>query len=117
VPVLSLENLQEAKRDVENIYVHTCVLEYMVDLVAATRAGENVVMGVSPRGTLAFLRCVKAYAYLQGRSYATPDDVKTLAVPVLAHRVIMGYGKAGENKAFVEKLVGSIAVPTEDFSA
>ena len=51
----------------------------MVDIVSATREGENVLMGVSPRGTLAFLRCVKAYAYLQGRNFVTPDDVKALA--------------------------------------
>jgi len=89
----------------------------MVDIVAATRKGENVLMGVSPRGTLAFLRCVKAYAYLQGRSFVTPDDVKALAVPVLAHRVVMGYGKAGENEAFVENIIRTTTVPTEEFSA
>ena len=116
-PVLSLEDLKAAKREIEAVYVHKCVLEYMVDIVGATRSGENVLMGVSPRGTLAYLRCVKAYAYLQGRSFVTPDDVKALAVPVLAHRIIMGYGKAGENKAFVEKILLTTTVPTEDFSA
>ena len=89
----------------------------MVDIVAATREGENVLMGVSPRGTLAYLRCVKAYAYLQGRNFVTPDDVKALAVPVLAHRVIMGYGKSGENKVFVERIIATTTVPTEEFSA
>ena len=116
-PVLGLENLQAAKAAIEEIYVHKCVLEYMVEVVSATRTGENVVMGVSPRGTLAFLRCVKAYAYLQGRSFVTPDDVKALAVPVLAHRIVMGYGKAGESKAFIEKILLTTTVPTEDFSA
>ena len=115
--VLTLAELKEAKKAVEDIYVHRCVREYMVDLVAATRAGEQVVMGVSPRGTLAFLRCVKAYAWLQGRNYVIPDDVKALAVPVLAHRVILGYGRTGENRAFVEKLLGGIPLPTEDFNA
>ena len=116
-PVLTLDELKAAKEEIENIYVHKCVLEYMVDIVAATREGENVLMGVSPRGTLAFLRCVKAYAYLQGRAFVTPDDVKALAVPVLAHRVVMGYGKAGENKTFVEKIINTTTVPTEEFSA
>ncbi len=91
--VLTKEELEQAKKAIEDIFVHQCVMEYMVDIVAATREDENVQMGVSPRGTLAYLRCVKAYAYLQGRSFATPDDVKKLAVPVLAHRVVMGYGK------------------------
>ena len=116
-PVVDMADLQQAKKEIEDIFVHRCVLEYMVNIVAATREGENVLMGVSPRGTLAFLRCVKAYAYLQGRSFVTPDDVKALAVPALAHRVVMGYGKAGENKAFVERIVLTTEVPTEDFSA
>lgn len=116
-PVMTLEELRAAKEEIENVFVHRCVLEYMVEIVQATRSGDNVVMGVSPRGTLAFLRCVKAYAYLQGRNYVTPDDVKALAVPVLSHRVVMGYGKAGESKLFVERIIATTAVPTEDFSA
>ena len=116
-PVLSLAELKDAKDEIENVYVHKCVMEYMVDIVSATRVGENILMGVSPRGTLAFLRCVKAYAYLQGRNFVTPDDVKALAVPVLAHRIVMGYGKANENKTFVEKIIASTTVPTEEFSA
>lgn len=116
-PVITLEELNQAKKEIEDIFVHKCVLEYMVDIVAATREGDNVMMGVSPRGTLAFLRCVKAYAYLQGRNFVTPDDVKALAVPVLAHRIVMGYGKSGESKAFVERIIATTAVPTEDFSA
>lgn len=116
-PVISLEELRQAKEEIENIFVHRCVLEYMVEIVQATRDGDNVMMGVSPRGTLAYLRCVKAYAYLQGRNYVTPDDVKALAVPVLAHRVVMGYGKSGESKGFVERIVATTTVPTEDFSA
>lgn len=116
-PVLSLDDLKRAKTDIENIFVHRCVMEYMVDIVAATRVGENVLMGVSPRGTIAFLRCVKTYAYLQGRDFVTPDDVKALAVPVLSHRIVMGYGKADESKVFVERILTSTTVPTEEFHA
>ena len=116
-PVLRVEDLKQAEREIEDVFVHTCVLKYIVDIVAATRAGENVLMGVSPRGTLAFLRSVKAYAYLQGRNFVTPDDVKTLAVPVLAHRIVMGYGKTGTGKAFAEQVIASVPVPTEDFRA
>lgn len=115
--VLTKEELEQAKKEIEDIFVHQCVKEYMVDIVAATREDENVQMGVSPRGTLAYLRCVKAYAYLQGRSFATPDDVKKLAVPVLAHRVVMGYGKQDESRAFIEHILEGIQMPTEDFSA
>lgn len=114
-PVLSLADLAQAKEEIKNIYVHKCVLEYIVDIAAKTRNGENVLMGVSPRGTLAFLRCVKAYAYLQGRAFVTPDDVKKLAVPVLSHRIVMGYGKNQENISFVEKILATTTVPTEEF--
>jgi len=117
MPVLSKEELKQAKEEIREIYVHRCVLEYMADIVAATRSGENVLMGVSPRGTLALLRCVKAYAYLQGRTFVTPDDVKALAVPVLAHRVVMGYGKTKESKELVKRIVENTTVPTEGFSS
>ena len=85
----------------------------------ATRGGDSVAMGVSPRGSLALLRCVKAYAYLLGRDFVVPDDVKALAAPVLAHRIVMGfgYGKARESRDFVENIVQSTPVPTEDFGS
>ena len=116
LPVLTPDDLEEAKREINEIYVHKCVMEYMVDIVSATRTGENVLMGVSPRGTLAFLRCAKAYAYLQGRTFVTPDDVKALAVPVLAHRIVMGYGRTGESRGFVKTIVEYTVVPTEEYS-
>ena len=75
-------------------------------------------MGVSPRGSLCLLRCAKAYAYLEGRGYVIPDDVRALAVPVLAHRIVMGFGAEGSVSAreLVEQIVASIPVPTEDFT-
>ena len=117
--VITLAQVEEARKEINQIFVHTCVREYMVELVEGTRKGDSIVMGVSPRGTLALLRCVKAYAWLNGRSFVTPDDVKAVAVPVLAHRIVMsyGYGKGNGSEKFVEGLMGSIPVPTEDFSA
>lgn len=117
--VITLAQVEEARKEINQIFVHTCVREYMVGLVEGTRKGDSIVMGVSPRGTLALLRCVKAYAWLNGRSFVTPDDVKAVAVPVLAHRIVMsyGYGKGNGSEKFVEGLLGRIPVPTEDFSA
>ncbi len=116
--VISREELLAAKEEVKHIYVHECVREYMVDLVSATRNRESIAMGVSPRGTLALLRCSKTYAYLSGRSFVTPDDVKAVAVAVLAHRIVMsyGFGRSNESKALVEQILGQTTVPTEDFS-
>lgn len=114
-PVISVDEFLQAQREIETVFVHNCVLEYMVEIVSATRVGENVLMGVSPRGTLALLHAAKAYAYLQGRTFVTPDDVKVLAVPVLAHRIVMGYEKSNTCQDFVEKILAATAVPTEEF--
>ena len=114
-PVVSLEEFKQAKDEIQNVFVHKCVIEYMVDIVSATREGENIQMGVSPRGTLALLHCAKAYAYLQGREYVTPDDIKALAVPVLAHRIVMGYDKTNGTNDFVTRIVAETVVPTEEF--
>lgn len=116
--VLTLEELQAVKQEAEQVFVHTSVREYMVNLIAATRSSEGILMGVSPRGSLALLRCVKAYAYLQGRSYVNPDDVKAVAAPVLAHRLVLGYGNDSSNSAeqLIEKILENTPVPTEDFA-
>ncbi len=116
--VLTLEQLLQAREETVRVFVHKCVLEYMVAIVNGTRQGDNIVMGVSPRGSLALLRCAKAYAYLAGRDYVTPDDVKALAVYVLAHRIVLGYGSGTSDSAkdLVQKLLDTTPVPTEDFT-
>ena len=116
--VLNKEELTNARREANGIFVHPCVREYLVDIVAATRTDPQALMGVSPRGSLALLRCAKAYAYLEGRDYVTPDDIKILAVPVLAHRIIMDFGIGGSERAasLVEKAIDGVTVPTEDFT-
>ncbi|MDE5590697.1 MAG: MoxR family ATPase, partial [Acetatifactor sp.] len=116
--VLTLEELLQARQEVKQIFVHKCVMEYMVSIVDATRQGGNIIMGVSTRGNLALLRCARAYAYLEGRGYVTPDDVKVLAIPVLAHRLVLGYGSGGSETAgeLIQKLLDTTPVPTEDFT-
>ena len=114
--VMTVEDLLLAKEACDKIFVHPCVMEYIVEIVAATRNDENVLMGVSPRGTLALLHATKAYAYLQGRTFVTPDDVKVLAIPVLAHRIVMGFGKLGDSKELIKQILATTNVPTEDFS-
>lgn len=117
-PVLTPEELKAAREEAASVNVQDCIQEYMVDIIAATREGDNILMGVSPRGGLALLRAVKAYACINGRSYAIPDDVKAVAVPVLAHRIMTtgSYGKTGENKKIVASILERIAAPTEDFA-
>lgn len=115
--VLSLEELAQARLEAGQVFVHPCILEYIVAVTGATRSAD-VVSGASPRGSLALLRCARAYAYLTGRSYVIPDDVKTLAVPVLAHRIVTGsFGMNCQAKELVESILGSTPAPTEDFRA
>lgn len=114
--VVTLEELNAAKLNATKIYVHKCLQEYIVDLVADTRVGSSVILGVSPRGSLALMKCAKAYAYLSGRTYCIPDDVKAVAPFVLSHRVILGYGD-NETMKFVQKIIRNTDVPTEDFSS
>lgn len=114
--VVTLEELRMAKEEVSKVYVHKCIQEYIVNLVAETRVGSSVVMGVSPRGSLALMKCAKAYAALSGREYCVPDDVKAVAPYVLPHRIILGYGDNNTEK-FVDSILRNTDVPTEDFSA
>ncbi len=99
------------------IYVHPLMVEYIADLAVASRTLRGVAVGISPRGSLALLRACKAYAYLQGRDFVTPEDVKTLAIPCLAHRMKLsgGFGTVAEQKAVIERLLSSVPVTTEDW--
>lgn len=116
--VFTKEQLKEAKQQADQTYVHSCIREYIASLAEATRKGDSVSMGVSPRGSLALLRCAKAYAWLEGREYVLPDDIRLLAVPVLAHRVVLnqGYQSGEDTGAYMEKILAQVPVPTEDFT-
>jgi MoxR-like ATPase len=87
--VVGTEELREMQAGVREIYVDSAVSEYIVRLVNATRNHPDVYLGASPRGSLALYRAGQAYAALAGRDYVIPDDVKALAVPALAHRLIV----------------------------
>ena len=86
-PVVDRDELVEMQQAVEQVHVDRSVGLYMVDLVAATRSASGVQVGASPRGSLALLKLSRCRAALDGRDYVTPDDVKSVAVPALAHRL------------------------------
>lgn len=117
-PVLSLSDLAEMKEAVKEVFVHPEIEKYMVEIVSGTRKRDRVIMGASPRAALALLRACKAYAALSGRSYCIPDDVKDLAVPVLAHRLKLSYGYGGSREAenVVCEMIEEISAPTEEFA-
>ena len=88
-PVIDREGLLEMQRACESVYVSEPVGLYMVDIVAATRESQSIQVGASPRGSLALLKLSRCRAALDGREYVTPDDVKSVAVPALAHRLTL----------------------------
>lgn len=113
------EDLLELQKAYKSIFVHPVLRTYMVSIVQATRRNSNIVSGVSPRGTLAFLRAVQAYAMIQGRDYAVPEDVKAVAVPVLAHRLILSrsVGNMSHSNDAILSILDEIPVPTENWNA
>jgi len=86
-PVASAADLAAARAEAAAVAVSPEVLGYIVDLIRATRSAPSFQLGVSPRGATALLNTAKAWAWLTGRSFVTPDDVKALALPTLRHRV------------------------------
>ena len=113
--VASLEDIMEMRQEAMKVEVHPDLMAYITDIVEATRNRTDVRSGVSPRGSLALLYCAKVMAYANDRTYVTPEDIKTLAAPVLAHRIILGggYGEARNASAIIEQILGEVAVPTE----
>lgn len=87
-PRITLEEVMALRQQCGQVALEASLQQYILDLVRATRAHREITLGVSPRGSVAFYRAVQALAYLEGRDYAIPDDVKTLAPHVLAHRLI-----------------------------
>jgi MoxR-like ATPase len=87
--VVSHDEFLAMQQALEDVFVAEAIERYIVDLVQATREEQRVALGASPRGTLALFKLARAEAALRGRGYVTPDDVKAMAVPAIAHRVIL----------------------------
>lgn len=115
--VLELADIVAMQKESNEVYVHKCIMEYIASIVEATRKDAGVIMGVSTRGSLALLKAAKAYAYIQGRDYVVPEDIKVLAVPVLAHRLALNYGyrKEADNQQKMKEILEKQPVPTEEF--
>ncbi|MBW3613568.1 MAG: MoxR family ATPase, partial [Chloroflexi bacterium] len=116
--VLGLEELREMQTAIKEVYVDQAVAEYIVRLVNATRDHPDVYLGASPRGSLNLYRSTQAYAALAGRDYVIPDDVKRLAVAVLAHRLIVK-SQASLREVDPEQIIREIlaSVPVGELAA
>ena len=115
-PVCAAEEMRAAQAACAACEVSPEVRSYIATLCECTRRASNVVLGVSPRGMLQLMRACQAYAMIQGRDFVTPDDVKHLAIPVLAHRVVVRgvYGKTDASVDAVKEAMELAAVPTEE---
>lgn len=87
--VLTVEEILKHQEAASQVFVKDQVEKFIVDVVRATRKNENLILGCSPRATIGLYSAAKAYAYIKGREFVTPEDVKRLAKPVLAHRLIL----------------------------
>jgi MoxR-like ATPase len=115
--VASGDDVRRASALCRRVYIHPALEDYMLDLVAASRSHASLMLGVSPRGSLALQRASQAMAALNGRDYVTPDDMKRVAQPILAHRLILNAGtrlRGGTASAVLEDVLKQVAVPVEE---
>jgi MoxR-like ATPase len=103
-PVLTKAEVLALQEAVETVYVEDSISRYIVALTAATRAHPSVLVGASPRGALALMKLARGRALLAGRAYVTPDDVKSVAVPALGHRIVL------RPEMWVRQMTGDLVV-------
>src|SRR5687768_4220700 len=114
-PVMTAAEVIAAQDMVPGVKLDPSIVDYILDLVEATRHSEQLHLGVSPRGALALTQAVQASAVLDGRDYTTPDDVKSLFIPVCAHRVVsktyLHNGDANATARVLQAILDQVAAP------
>ncbi len=114
-PVLSLDQLRALQKMVREVTVENSVNDYLLDLIAATRSHVELTLGVSTRGALTLYRASQGKAFLEGREFVVPDDVKAMAVPVLSHRVLckglMREGQRARAAEILKQILREVPVP------
>jgi MoxR-like ATPase len=111
---VDVQELMDAQSAIKQVHVDGLIKEYIVDLVEATRRHDDIYLGSSPRGSLALYNTARAWAALQGRDYVIPDDVKDLAEPTLAHRMIVSPAarmKGIDARSVVREILTVVPVP------
>jgi MoxR-like ATPase len=115
-PVVTRDEVQTLQHAVRGVRVDDSIADYLLDIVHATRRGEELHVGVSTRGALTLYRAAQSLALVSGRDFVVPDDVKALAVPVLAHRVVgksfLQAGEFGAAEAVIRDIVDRLRVPS-----
>lgn len=111
---ISSEKLQQLQRHAQQIVVDQDLLKYIVSIAQKSRQSAGIYLGASPRASVALMQAAKAFAAIQGRDFITPDDIKFVAEPVLAHRIILSAEKELEGvtqEEMIRQIVNSIEVP------
>lgn len=115
--VCSTQDLLAMRETAKNVYIHPCVVDYAVKLIQSTRKHHTIESGVSPRGTIAFLKAAQVFAIIKERDFVTPDDIKSLFHPVCNHRILYHAGiSRKEEKEITADILASVPVPSEDWS-
>jgi len=113
-PVLELADIEKLRAEAEAVQTNSLIADYIIDIVSKTRDNDLLTLGASPRGSIALFKTAKALALINGRNYVIPDDIKELAAPVLAHRLILspkGKSTLGTSEAIVSDIVANTAIP------
>jgi MoxR-like ATPase len=113
-PVLSVQQIQEARAIIRNLFVEPKLLEFIAKIVNETRNNSSLYLGASPRASLAIVHSAKAFAAIQGRDFVTPEDIIAVAGPVLAHRILLSPEKEMEGLTtsdIVNQIIKKIEVP------
>ena len=119
-PLLDLATFVAMQRAIEEVHVSAAIADYAVRIVAATRAHASVQVGASPRGSLALFKLARCQAALRGRDFVTPDDVKAIAAPALAHRLVLeprAWVARVAPESIVAEVLAEVATPVADDTA
>lgn len=115
-PAITGDQLRQLQRSARAIRVDEAINDYMLDIIHATRAHEQLQLGVSTRGAITLYRAAQSLALVEGRNYVIPDDVKRLAVPVLAHRVVvkgvLHEGRRDRAQMVINQILSKTRVPS-----
>ena len=117
--LIDAECITEARKELASVYVHRDLLDYAATICECTRSAKDVILGASPRAMIALVRVAQGFAAIAGRDYVLPDDIKSAAVPVLAHRIVFQnsfYHREDLGKHLIEGILDSVAVPSEQIN-
>ena len=115
-PIITKEQVIELKNSAEKIFIHDNIINYITRIVRQTRINSKIRVGASPRGALALLKLAKASALIDDRKFVNPDDVKSIAMDVLAHRILLSFECTIEGvdaKDIIRDILDAVPVPTE----